>query len=315
MQKKIFLQKNLQTGGRSHVKWLMWAAVALIVLVLVTPLLVRHKSPRDMTKKPAAEKGKVVKEIPRAPAETAEGQPAGTAMETPAGVNPADAPRAADLKQPSPAGADVRPANPPDGGSELLTGDPRKAPQWAEAQRKEAPAPAAAPPTAGMPAAVQQPTRKDIRPEAKPADVSGKPKPAPGAVKPAPAGVKTASLPPGVAKDPAKEQGRPASTAPGAAKEQNIPPELMKHSASGKQMYCVQVGSFKDRKNADEMKGALARRGYTVTVSPSVHPKLGQLYVVTLKPVDNMGTASTQVEQIKHEEKVKPIILKIPPGQ
>lgn len=311
MQKKIFLQKNLQTGGRSHVKWLMWAAVALIVLVLVTPLLVRHKSPRDMTKKPAAEKGKVVKEIPRAPAETAEGQPAGTTMETPAVGNPADAPRTADLKQPVPAGTDVGTANPPAGGSDLLTGDPRKAPQWAEPPRREVPAP----PAAGVPAAVQQPIQKDVRPEAKPADVPGKPKPAPGAVKPAPAGVKTASLPPGVAKEPAKEQSRPTSTVPGAATGQNIPPELMKHSASGKQMYCVQVGSFKDRKNADDMKGALARRGYSVNVTPSVHPKLGQLYVVTLKPVDNMGTASTQVEQIKHEERVKPIILKIPPGQ
>ena len=307
MQKKIFLQKNQQSGGRSHVKWLMWAAAALIVLVLATPLLVRHKNPREMSQKPSVEKGKVVREIPKAPAGSSENEPASATVEVPGGAVPPEAQKTADLKAPPQAGTDVKPANPADKPSDLLTGDPRKAPPWIEMQRKEAPVPgtSAADPTAG-----QQAPPKESRPAAKSKDATAKSKTVPPGGKPAatdvPAagGLKTASLPPGA-----------TSTTPPGTPPTPVPPGAMKPPVSGKLLFCVQVGSFKDRKNADDLKVALSKKGYDVTVTSSVHPKLGQLYVVTLKPVDNMGKASTQVEQIKHEEKVKPIILKVPQGQ
>ena len=313
MQKKIFLQKNLQTGGRSHVKWLMWAAVALIVLVLVTPLLVRHKNPREMSKKPATEKGKVVKEIPKSPAGQGENEPAATTAQAPENPTSAEATKSSDFRPPAQAGADAKLGNPPDKPSDLLTGDPRKAPQWMDMQRKE-------PGTAGLSAAdptAALPPPKETRPAAKTKAPIPKAKPAPPATKPPMAGVpstgglKTASLPPETLKEPAAATPTETSAPPAPV----APADQAKRTPSGKMLFTVQVGSFKDRKNADELKAALAKKGYEVFVTPSVHPKLGQLYVVTLKPVDNMGKASTQVEQIKHEEKVKPIILKVPPGQ
>jgi len=106
----------------------------------------------------------------------------------------------------------------------------------------------------------------------------------------------------------------PAGGTPPAAKT-TPPTEPAKPPTTGAGAYSVQVGSFKDKQNADEMQKNLQKKGYNVTVKTTTHSKLGQLYVVQLQPVDNMGRASTLVEQIKHEEKVKPIIVRTDSGE
>ena len=65
MKKKIFISKDSQSGFRSYLKFLLWAAIGLIVLVLFIPLTSRQKSGKEVTKRPASERGVVVKEIPR----------------------------------------------------------------------------------------------------------------------------------------------------------------------------------------------------------------------------------------------------------
>jgi len=65
MKKKIFVNKDAPSGFRSSLKFLLWAAIGLVVLVLFIPLTSRQKAGREVTKKPVVEKGKVVKEIPR----------------------------------------------------------------------------------------------------------------------------------------------------------------------------------------------------------------------------------------------------------
>lgn len=60
------------------------------------------------------------------------------------------------------------------------------------------------------------------------------------------------------------------------------------------------------------MQQNLQKKGYQVVMKPTMHPKLGQIYVVQLTPVGDVRKASTLVEQIRNEERVKPIIVKVP---
>lgn len=80
-------------------------------------------------------------------------------------------------------------------------------------------------------------------------------------------------------------------------------------------MFSVQVGSFKEKHNAEEMRQSLQKKGYDVVIKSVEDPKLGALYVVQLQPVADVGKASTQMMQIKNEEKVKPVIKRVPTGQ
>ncbi len=65
MKKKIFVSKDSRSGFRSYLKFLLWAAIGLVVLVLFIPLTSRQKSGKESMKKPASERGVVVKEIPK----------------------------------------------------------------------------------------------------------------------------------------------------------------------------------------------------------------------------------------------------------
>ena len=69
MAKKIFLQKgsNKGGGGRSpYVKYLLWLALGLLLLVIVTPYLLNRKG-KDISRKTTQEKAAMLKEIPKPP--------------------------------------------------------------------------------------------------------------------------------------------------------------------------------------------------------------------------------------------------------
>ena len=91
MKKKIFVNKDSRSGFRTSLKFLFWAAIGLVVLVLFIPLTSRDKSGKEAAKKPTVEKGRVVKEIPRSLQPVAESISRGQG-------DPAEAPRAADPK-------------------------------------------------------------------------------------------------------------------------------------------------------------------------------------------------------------------------
>jgi len=77
---------------------------------------------------------------------------------------------------------------------------------------------------------------------------------------------------------------------------------------SSKQMYAVHVGSYRDKKSAEDVQRDLARKGIRVIVSPS---KDGASYNVSTPPVDNLSKASTQAGQMKRELKNKPRVVKV----
>jgi len=291
-KKRLFVQKNPQSGDRSSLRIFIWAGVALVLLLVVTPLVLRQKDDRNGVR-PPMEKAKVVKNIPKAfaPPTGGSAQPPGAADEYPRG--PGSVPGAV-----------------PDAGSSSV---PAVVPETGPVAPKVADG-SEAPPAKPMTPESSEPAP----PEPAPSVVPRQPlEPAPGA-----GGVRErepASQPkPGPAAMPAGDSGqRTASIVPDARELKKLPPSVAppltpdarKPSPVRKGKYAVQVGAFKEKKNADEMQRQLQKKGYQAEIKISSNRNLGQLYVVVLKPVESLSRANTLMEQIKHEEKVKPMLI------
>lgn len=303
MRKKIFLQKGgQQNGHRLPVRAILLAAVALLILVVITPLITRQRAGKDAARKNASERGIVTKEIPK---------PQGAITESDGGrASSAEAP--AGIRNEVPPTLERKPvegAPTPQPGDKTLETAVASSPRttvppgpdqgWIEVKPD---APASAPPASGVPPV------KDRKPGAA------------GTV-----GPDLASVPPKTppASDPRTGGERPAGKWSKDAEKAKAKVGAVPSKASGKEAgnvaapagktrFSVQVGLFKNRGNAEEMQRSLQKKGYDVVLKPSTHPNLGEVFVVQLKPVDDMGKASTLVEQIKHEEKVKPMVVKVP---
>ncbi|MDR3568881.1 MAG: SPOR domain-containing protein [Syntrophobacteraceae bacterium] len=67
MAKKLIVQRNLRRtkgGGAPYLKYLVFSAIGLIFLVVITPYLLRDKSHEMTKKRPVPESGVVTKELP-----------------------------------------------------------------------------------------------------------------------------------------------------------------------------------------------------------------------------------------------------------
>jgi type IV pilus assembly protein PilF len=80
----------------------------------------------------------------------------------------------------------------------------------------------------------------------------------------------------------------------------------------GPRIYTVQLGSFLDKDNAEDLQQRLRRKGYDAVVKPFKHQVLGQLYVVQLKPVNDAEKASQLMMQVEKEGHGKAIIIEAP---
>ena len=326
MQKKIFVQKNVRSGGgsRSYAKLLLWAAVSLIVLVLIAPLFSRHgKESREAAKKPDAERGIVVKEIPRSlellqpdgaqKQETAKdvtgtGNTPSSATQAPA-VPPTSEPAVTAQPHATVPGA-TPPAAPPS-----VAQDTEKAQNWVEMPKsppvessavKESVTSSAVPDQPPVAKKQEASPLKDKTPVSVAKKPTALPAPSPGELK-----KKQSVVPPEAPKKMVKTTTPPALASPSDDTEAPAKPSPAREDGGA---YAVQVGSFKEKQNAEEMQQNLQKRGYQVQMKPATHPKLGTIYVVQLAPVTDVSKASTLVEQIKHEEKVKPMIIRVPPS-
>lgn len=82
--------------------------------------------------------------------------------------------------------------------------------------------------------------------------------------------------------------------------------------SEGPRRYIVQLGSFLDKENAEDLQQRLRRKGYDAVIKPFSHQVLGQLYVVQLKPVNDADKASRLMMQVENEGHGKAIILEVP---
>jgi hypothetical protein len=281
MEKKVFLQKGLRKGGGGHapyLKYLMLAVVALILLVLVTPHLIKPKG-KDVTRRSIPERGTLMKEIPKPP----ELGPHETSPET------------ARSNESAP-----EPAKPPEQGA-----------MTARAPAQEPPPPA--PPVEKEPAPMTKPAEPPaLFPKAgSPAAPSVSQKPSPGQP-PAKGQQKTGKAEMTASAPQAAQKGQQ----PGKDILSGTQPALAApaKAISGKQMFAVQVGCFREKQGAEEVQRSLRKKGYDVILCPSAASTGGSYaYTVMTKPVDNIRKAATVVEQIKNEQKVSPTIIKMPP--
>ena len=308
MKKKIFVSKDSRSGFRSYLKFLLWAAIGLIVLVLFIPLTSRQKSGKEALKKPASERGVVVKEIPKSLQPIAESISRGQGG----------------AGEPSKA-ADSKPTAPPDGKSAAdLSATPSPAPikekpltDTAPATPKaETAAPGAAKSVSGRPGSPESPAAtpaaKEVQTVAKVSEAPTKEMQASASKKPEPAtspapetkakAVASASAPEKPTKSAATVAPPPAATSDSHAQP----------SANGRKMYAVQIATLKDKQSAEELKTTLQKKGFEVVMKTINDPKQGQSYNLQLQPVDNIGKANTLMEQVKYVPKVKPTIVPVP---
>jgi cell division septation protein DedD len=298
MQKKVFLQRNSRkTAERPpYIKLALVGALVLVVLVVLTPFLMR-KSMKETAQKPEPSKGVLVKEIPRTGSLGQESEQ--REVQLPGGNKTDSESRSASVRDDpvSPSGEkekgtsdapSQKPAKPGAGtGVEQNSTDYELASQ---ANRS---------PIGKTPEMPQfSPIGGKENPDAA-APIAGKKPESESASKEA--GTKVAKVTPATPS--------PAAPSPAAkAKEQKQP-------SSTKGLFAVQVGAFKEKEHAEQMRSDLEKKGYKVEIKPQTHSKLGQLYVVRLSPVSDMGKAETMMMQIQHESHVKPYLIKLPSGE
>ncbi len=285
MAKKIFVTRNTEKTGRPpYVKFLLWAAVALVVLIIVAPLF-QQKGNKGIQKS-ADKNGKVVREIPRT------GLPSGDEAPQLPGQSP-DLGRTGESRvMPIPPEIKGFTDAPPKGlppepttTDKIASGEGAVKPEGEQGMAPVLPGSAPHKEVAVVPPDVGAPRAKPESPPGKPADSHES----------APPKAKEVS--------PAAPGSRPAAEEP-----------KVKASAD-KTLYTVQVGSFQEKRYADEMQQNLQKRGYKTVVKIKNHPKLGQVHVVQLEPVAGIDKANTLVAQIRSEQKVNPIIHKVQPGE
>ncbi len=296
MRRKVFVKKNPQSGGRpSHSKLLLWAALGLMVLVLVVPLLTRKATHIPTPKPVAMQKGTLFAKIPKAASLKAEKQ----AMQY-AGMKPIPIPQHG---TPAPAVTASQ--------VQADTGGTGAAPLKQTAGQQASLAVTAAIPTpsaatgAGKDSAEQTPsapaTFAASTPPVQPvssAAVSGtlQPVPAPAAAAVAHAKQKTPVKLAEAA--PRKHRSKVEKAAPGRGWE-----------------YIVQVGCFHDPRNADNLRKKLVKKGYDAVIKPYRHPTLGLLHIVELRPIHKLSLAKSMLDAIQKTTRSKPILIRVRAGQ
>jgi cell division septation protein DedD len=318
MEKKVFLNRGLMKTAKrpGYIKLLLCAAVALIVLVIWANLLMR-KPQKEVAKKPEASKGMLVKEIPRTGSYDQEVAPTEaqihgelrrrTEAEAPLSEQPMTEPGNTDKAAPAPQAEQSKQLAAGTGPGQSATQAHPSAPSPAGVNAsdqgntadkgKEQPAPFK-PYDFAMQSKAVAPDKNPVIPTTS----------TPGG---APAGAGVTTQPDKAAKAMPASSG---SDAGGAAKiaHATTKAKAEKPAPSGKELFAVQLGSFKEKDHAERLQLGLQKKGYSVIVKTFEHPTLGRLYVVRLAGVSDMSKAETLKMQISHEANVKPSIIRVP---
>jgi hypothetical protein len=282
---------------------LLWAAIGLVVLVLFIPLTSHQKAGKEVAKKPPVDKGKVVKEIPRSLQPIAESLSRGQG-------EPADTPKEADSKPG--ASSDGKGAAPPMSATAPSTPTKEKPVEppaglpKAETVGEAGPKNPGNRPTTPEPAASHVLKETPSPPTSSDGALGRKAEPAtPAPTETKPKTVASVQAPGKPAKPAATEAG--AAGPPAAAGSDTQKPG----AGGGKTLYTVQIATLKDKTSAEELKKSLQKKGFDVVMKTTGDPKQGQSFTLQLQPVDNMGKASTLMEQVKYVPQTKPSIVTV----
>jgi tetratricopeptide (TPR) repeat protein len=82
-------------------------------------------------------------------------------------------------------------------------------------------------------------------------------------------------------------------------------------SSDGSSSYVVQVGTFRDRANAERVQERMRAMGYDAVIKTFPHQTLGSMYSVQIRQIDEIAVANTIVAEIEKAERLKPVILRV----
>lgn len=320
MQRKIFLNKDSKSGTYSYPRLLLWAALGLMVLVLLTPLLMHKSTHNNATHSPPAQKGALVGKVPKTPSQETTNQ----AMEL-AGMNPAQS-AANPGTGTGTTESQVQP-NGPNGVSASTTAAPvSSASQGAGPSLGSQTVASSQPPSTTSTPTVSgssgsQGAGEGLANQTTPSPATTSESTQPGELESSTA--TTAALPSAsTGKSASAEasgavQPSPAKVVPKGHPATLRKPALAKSAPTshGEWEYIVRVGSFRHMKNAEDIQKALQKKGYDVVIKPYRHPTLGLLHLVQLPPVYNASKARTLLAALKKLTKDQAMLIKVRAGE
>ena len=93
-------------------------------------------------------------------------------------------------------------------------------------------------------------------------------------------------------------------------------PQLKGAAAGGPKLqshrYMVQLGSFVDKEEAEEIRARLKGNGYNAVVKTRKHLVLGKVFVIQLQPVGSASRATKLRAQLRGEFVGEPVVIKVP---
>ncbi len=90
------------------------------------------------------------------------------------------------------------------------------------------------------------------------------------------------------------------------------PSETVTDTQDGQWIYVVQVGTYGNTRNAENVKKTLLDKGHASVVKPFKHQEMGELYVVQITPVDNRNEALELVSRVREAGFPDAIVIRIP---
>jgi Flp pilus assembly protein TadD len=81
--------------------------------------------------------------------------------------------------------------------------------------------------------------------------------------------------------------------------------------ASDTHQYIVQVGTFRDRANAERTQERLRETGYEAVIRTLPHQTLGSMYSVQIRQIEDSSTAAALAAEIERTERLKPVVLRV----
>ncbi len=100
-----------------------------------------------------------------------------------------------------------------------------------------------------------------------------------------------------------KRSAAEKSALPAKSVELKSPSRAMPaHEVNKETVYIVQVGAFKNEKNALKLMSRLKKKGFKVFLSPEKHGELGLMYHVSLDPIKSRAKAVKLKEKLLKEE-------------
>jgi type IV pilus assembly protein PilF len=112
---------------------------------------------------------------------------------------------------------------------------------------------------------------------------------------------------------PQETAAKPAQDSNPREVPQGDTPSAQTPSPEARSSYIVQIGSFFNKKNAEDLRNRLAKRGFHASVKPYEHEVLGSVFVVQLRPINNTEDAARIMKRLEELENMKPIVIKVQP--